>query len=219
MVLSRVPFGAFVLFSVIFDLILSMIQAQSLAPAPAPASDGESSPISFLLSIPSFFCFLFYSRGFSVSFVKHHHVFCIWILWFHHKFWKSYAGCFWLWESVFLFFGLWTYYFCIWSGETDVTFEKNVLIRSVSLISPANIGRFHLLMLHSNLWWILSCMFCVAEILFLTPYENPFNVYSFYMGVSIYMLKTQNLFLHVHLFWYKLGMMVVCIGYNYRWIC
>ncbi|KAJ8649450.1 hypothetical protein MRB53_002473 [Persea americana] len=42
MVLSRVPFGAFVLFSVIFDLILSMIQAQSLAPAPAPASDGMS---------------------------------------------------------------------------------------------------------------------------------------------------------------------------------
>ncbi|XXG82202.1 hypothetical protein AAC387_Pa10g0199 [Persea americana] len=39
MAFSRVPFGAF---AIVFALVLPLLHAQSLAPAPAPTSDGIS---------------------------------------------------------------------------------------------------------------------------------------------------------------------------------
>lgn len=67
MAVSRVPFGAFVLVSLVFFLVLPAIQAQSLPPAPAPTSDGESSPFFRSSLFPRFrrqiyvFFFIFYS--------------------------------------------------------------------------------------------------------------------------------------------------------------
>ncbi|XP_058096068.1 arabinogalactan protein 41-like [Magnolia sinica] len=42
MAISRVSFGAFAIVTLIFGIVLPAIQAQTLAPAPAPASDGTS---------------------------------------------------------------------------------------------------------------------------------------------------------------------------------